>query len=180
MEPKILQNQNEYRTALEQVEALMDAAPGSPEEQALELWTLLIEDYESKHHPVPPPDPIEAIRFRMDQLGLKPGDLTAYIPSKSKVSEVLNRKRPLTLAMIRRLRARLGSPADVLIGRARMKLRRPRSVPEGRSSRERVALLTPLAGRRGAARACRGDRAASSRTRCRRSRPWPRVFGSLS
>jgi len=115
MEPKILQSQNDYRTALEQVEALMDAVPGSPEEQALELWTLLIEDYESKHHPVPPPDPIEAIRFRMDQLGLKPGDLTAYIPSKSKVSEVLNRKRPLSLSMIRALQSGLGISADILV-----------------------------------------------------------------
>ena len=115
MEPKILQSQTDYRTALEQVEALMDAAPGSPEEQSLELWTLLIEDYESKHLPVPPPDPIEAIRFRMDQLGLKPGDLTAYIPSKSKVSEVLSGKRPLSLSMIRALQSGLGISADILV-----------------------------------------------------------------
>jgi HTH-type transcriptional regulator/antitoxin HigA len=115
MEPRILQDQDDYRTALEQVEALMDAAPGSPDEQTLELWTLLIEDYESRHHPVLPPDPIEAIRFRMDQLGLKPGDLTAYIPGKSKVSEVLNRKRPLSLSMIRALQAGLGISAEILV-----------------------------------------------------------------
>lgn len=93
----------------------MDAAPGSDGERALELWTLLIEDYESRHHPVPPPDPIEAIRFRMDQLGLKASDLTAYIQSKSKVSEVLNRKRPLSLSMIRALQAGLGISADILV-----------------------------------------------------------------
>lgn len=115
MEARILQDRDDYRTALEQVEALMDAAPGSSDEQALELWTLLIEDYESRHHPVLPPDPIEAIRFRMDQLGLKPGDLTAYIPGKSKVSEVLNRKRPLSLSMIRALQAGLGISAEILV-----------------------------------------------------------------
>ena len=115
MKPKILQTQTDYSTALKQVEALMDAAPGSPEEQALGLWTLLIEDYEGRHHPVPPPDPIEAIRFRMDQLGLKASDLTTYIPSKSKVSEILNRKRPLSLAMIRALQAGLGISGDILV-----------------------------------------------------------------
>ncbi len=115
MKPRILQSPNDYRAALAQVEGLMDAAPGSQEEQALELWTLLIEDYESKHHPVPPPDPVEAIRFRMDQLGLKSSDLTRYIPSKSKVSEVLNHKRPLSLGMIRALHSGLGIPADILV-----------------------------------------------------------------
>lgn len=115
MTPKILRTETEYRAALQEVESLMDAAPGSEEEQALELWTLLVENYESKHLPVPPPDPIEAIRFRMDQLGLKAGDLTAYIQSKSKVSEVLNRKRPLSLGMIRALQAGLGISADILV-----------------------------------------------------------------
>lgn len=81
----------------------------------MELWTLLIENYESRHHPVPPPDPIETIRFRMDQLGLKATDLTAYIPSKSKVSEILNRKRPLSLSMIRALHTGLGIPAETLV-----------------------------------------------------------------
>lgn len=115
MKPKILQTPADHRAALDQVEALMDAAPDSPEEQTLELWTLLIEDYETKHHPVPPPDPIEAIRFRMDQLGLKASDLTAYIHSKSKISEILNRKRPLSLSMIRALQTGLGISADILV-----------------------------------------------------------------
>ncbi len=70
MKPKILQTKADHAAALSRVGNLMDAAPGSPEEAELELWTLLIENYESKHQPVPPPDPIEAIRFRMDQLGL--------------------------------------------------------------------------------------------------------------
>jgi len=93
----------------------MDAPVGSPEEAELELWALLIENYESKHAPIPPPDPIEAIRFRMDQLGLSASDLSAYIPSKSKISEVLNRKRPLSLSMIRALQSGLGISADILV-----------------------------------------------------------------
>lgn len=115
MKPKILQTKADHAAALRHVEVLMDATPGSSEEAELELWTLLIENYESKHHPVPSPDPIEAIRFRMDQLGLKATDLTAYIPSKSKVSEVLNRKRPLSLNMIRALHTGLGIPAETLV-----------------------------------------------------------------
>ena len=90
----------------------MDAVPRSPVEEELELWALLIENYEEAQHPIPPPDPVEAILFRMDQLGLKPRDLTPYIKSKSKISEVLNRKRPLSLSMIRSLHQGLGIPAD--------------------------------------------------------------------
>ncbi|MBI1319255.1 MAG: transcriptional regulator [Candidatus Hydrogenedens sp.] len=115
MEPKILKNETEYEAALEQAAALMSARAGTPEADALDLWSFLIEDYESRHHPVGLPEPIEAIRFRMDQQGLRPRDLEAYLGSKSKVSEVLNRKRPLSLAMIRRLHAGLGIPAEVLL-----------------------------------------------------------------
>ena len=115
MQPKILQTKADHSAALNRVEALMDATPGSSEEAELELWTLLIENYESKHHPVPLPDPIEAIKFRMEQLGLKATDLTEYIPSKSKVSEILNRKRPLSLNMIRALHTGLGISAETLV-----------------------------------------------------------------
>ncbi|CAA6680082.1 MULTISPECIES: type II toxin-antitoxin system HigA family antitoxin [unclassified Lentimonas] len=115
MQPKILQTKADHSAALNRVEALMDATPGSSEEAELELWTLLIENYESKHQPVPPPDPIEAIKFRMEQLGLKATDLTKYIPSKSKVSEVLNHKRPLSLNMIRALHTGLGISAETLV-----------------------------------------------------------------
>jgi HTH-type transcriptional regulator/antitoxin HigA len=119
MKPRILQSKTDHATALKRVEPLMNAQAGSPEAAELELWTLLIEDYESKHCPIPPPDPIEAIRFRMEQLGLKACDLTAYIPSKSKVSEVLNRKRPLSLSMIRALHTGLGIPAEILVQETR-------------------------------------------------------------
>lgn len=115
MYPRILHTEAEYDEALAYVETLMDAEPGTPAERELELWTLLIENYEEAHHPVPPPDPVEAICFRMDQMGLKPADLTPYIKSKSKISEVLNRKRPLSLPMIRALHQGLGIPAEILV-----------------------------------------------------------------
>jgi HTH-type transcriptional regulator / antitoxin HigA len=82
----------------------------------LELLAALIEIYDEKHAPIPPPDPIEAIRFRMEQEDLRPQDLVPLLGSRSRVSEVLNGKRPLTLTMIRRLHQSLGIPAEVLLG----------------------------------------------------------------
>jgi HTH-type transcriptional regulator / antitoxin HigA len=115
MKPKILKSETEYQAALARVDALMDTAPGSPEEEELELWSMLIERYEEEKYPIDMPDPVEAIRFRMDQEGLKQKDLEPYFSGKNRISEVLNRKRPLTLAMIRSLHRGLGIPAEVLI-----------------------------------------------------------------
>ena len=115
MKPKIIKTEEAYEEALGFVESLMDAKPGSRQEEELELWALLVEQYEKEQHPIEAPDPIEAIRFRMDQLGLDRKDMEPFIGSKSKVSEVLNRKRPLSLPMIRSLHHRLGIPADVLV-----------------------------------------------------------------
>ena len=115
MKPKIIRNEEMYDEALAFVSSLMDAKPGSKQEEELELWSLLIEQYEKEHHPIEDPDPIEAIRFRMDQLGLHRKDLEPFIGQKSKVSEVLNRKRPLSLPMIRSLHSFLGIPAAVLV-----------------------------------------------------------------
>ena len=115
MKLKIIRNEEMYDEALAFVSSLMDAKPGSKQEEELELWSLLIEQYEKEHHPIEDPDPIEAIRFRMDQLGLQRKDLEPFIGQKSKVSEVLNRKRPLSLPMIRSLHSFLGIPAAVLV-----------------------------------------------------------------
>lgn len=115
MKLKIIRNEEMYDEALAFVSSLMDAKPGSKQEEELELWSLLIEQYEKEHHPIEDPDPIEAIRFRMDQLGLHRKDLEPFIGQKSKVSEVLNRKRPLSLPMIRSLHRFLGIPAAVLV-----------------------------------------------------------------
>jgi HTH-type transcriptional regulator/antitoxin HigA len=115
MKPKILKTEAEYSTALAKVESLMDANPGSKQEEELELWSLLVERYEQEHHPIDFPDPIEAIRFRMEQGGLRQKDLAKYFPGKNRVSEVLNHKRPLSLGMIRSLHHGLGIPAHVLL-----------------------------------------------------------------
>ena len=99
MTTKLIKTQREYRTALRRVEQLMDARPGTADGDELELLAALIEIYEEKHAPVPPPDPIEAIRFRMEQEHLRPLDLVPLLGSRSRVSEVLNGKRPLTLTI---------------------------------------------------------------------------------
>lgn len=115
MKAKILKTEEEYEAALELVSQLMDASPDTAEEEELDLWSMLVEQYEARHYPIDPPDPIEAIKFRMDQLGLQQKDLTRFIPAKSKVSEVLSRKRRLSLPMIRALHKHLGIPAEVLV-----------------------------------------------------------------
>ena len=93
----------------------MDAATGSPAEEELELLAVLVEKYEEEHYPIEYPDPVEAIKFRMEQEGLEPKDMIKYLGSQSKVSEVLNYKRSLSLAMIRELNQGLDIPAEVLL-----------------------------------------------------------------
>jgi HTH-type transcriptional regulator/antitoxin HigA len=115
MKVKVIRTEEEYKEALGHLESLMDAAPGSPEEDTLEVLSLLIERYEEEHFPVNLPDPIQAIKFRMEQQSLTQKDMQKYIGSQSKVSEVLNYKRPLSLNMIRSLNEGLGIPAEVLL-----------------------------------------------------------------
>jgi len=115
MNPKLVKTEADYEAALARVSQLMSARPGTSEGDELELWAHLVEEYEEEHYPIDLPDPIAAIRFRMDQQDLKAADLIPYIGSKSKVSEVLNRKRPLSLAMIRKLHSGLGIPAEILL-----------------------------------------------------------------
>jgi HTH-type transcriptional regulator/antitoxin HigA len=126
MKPKILKSEEEYEAALERVGELMSAEPGTPEEDDLELWSMLVEDYEKRHYPIAPPDPVEAIKFRMDQLGLQQKDLTRYIPAKSNISEVLGGKRKLSLSMIRALHDHLGIPAEVLVREVKLSTTKPR------------------------------------------------------
>lgn len=114
---KVIKNKTEYEETLLALENLLDRNPalGTPENEELELLTLLVEDYEFKQYQFVKPDPIEAIKFRMEQQNLTPRSLIPYIGSRSKVSEVLSKKRPLTLSMIRALHSGLGIPASVLI-----------------------------------------------------------------
>ena len=100
---RLIKNEKDYDAALSRIEQLMDAKSGTAEMDELELLTALVEMYEERHFPISPPDPVDAIKFRMEQLGLAQKDMVPYIGTKGKVSEVLNGKRPLTLAMMRSL-----------------------------------------------------------------------------
>lgn len=119
MELKVIKTEAEYKDALGTLQELlnMDPNPGTKEAEHLEVLSLLLRDYESRQFSFPPPDPVEAIKFRMEQQGLSQRDLLPYIGSRSKVSEVLSRKRPLTLSMIRALHEGLEIPADALLPR---------------------------------------------------------------
>lgn len=117
MELKPIHTEADYEAALEQVAPYFDnePEPGTADADRFEVLVMLIEAYEAKHHRIAPPDPVEAIKFRMEQAGLTPKDLEPMIGRTNRVYEVLTRKRPLTLTMIRRLHAGLGIPAESLI-----------------------------------------------------------------
>ncbi len=115
MDIRPIKTEADYQAVLEEIERLFEAAPDTPEGDRLEILTTLVEAYEEKHYPVPLPDPIEAIEYFMESRGLSRRDLEPYIGSRGRVAEILNRKRPLTIEMIRRLHAGLGIPAEVLI-----------------------------------------------------------------
>jgi HTH-type transcriptional regulator/antitoxin HigA len=111
-----VRTEKDHARALQEMERLWGARRGSPEAEMREILVTLVDAYEARHHAIPHPDPIEAIRFRMDQEGLTRADLVRILGSRARVSEVLNRRRPLTLSMIRRLRREFGISADVLVG----------------------------------------------------------------
>ncbi len=115
MNLKILKTEVEHNIALKRLDEIFDAEPNTPEGDEFELLALLIDNYETKHHPIEPPHPIEAIKFRMDQMGLKQKDLVVCFGDKSKVSDVLNLKRKLNLNYIRNLHQKLHIPLEALI-----------------------------------------------------------------
>lgn len=114
-EMKIIKTESEYKKALTKLEKLFNAKPNTPKGDELELLSLLIEKYEQEKYPIDMPDPIEAIKFRMEQMGYTQNDLAKIIGLKSRASEILNRKRPLTLEMIRNLHEKMNIPTQVLI-----------------------------------------------------------------
>ncbi|MGH9908403.1 MAG: helix-turn-helix domain-containing protein [Pyrinomonadaceae bacterium] len=115
MEIKPIKTKADYRAGLKEIESLMMAKAHTPEGERLDVLVTLVEAYEKKHFPLDLPDPVEAIKFRMDQMGLTPKDLEPMIGRLNRVYEVLNQKRPLTLKMIWRLHKELGIPAESLI-----------------------------------------------------------------
>ncbi|WP_298392437.1 helix-turn-helix domain-containing protein [Flavobacterium sp.] len=115
MNINLIKTENDYDQALKRLEIIFDAKKGTQEGDELELLGILIDQYENEHFPIDLPDPIEAIKFRMEQMGYTQNDLAKIIGFKSRASEILNRKRKLSLEMIRQLHKSLNIPTDVLI-----------------------------------------------------------------
>ena len=115
MKLKPIRTEEDYDKAIARLEKIFDSEPGTKDGDELEILAMLIEDYEDKHYPIGPPDPIEAIKFRMDQMGLRQKDLGEILGHKSRASEILNRKRKLTLSMIRTLNEKLNISTAVLV-----------------------------------------------------------------
>ncbi|MCF6359501.1 MAG: transcriptional regulator [Cyclobacteriaceae bacterium] len=115
MEIKPIKTEEDYNLAIRRIEKLWGSKKDTPKGDELDLLATLVEVYEMKHHPIPPPDPIDAIKFRMEQMGMNNADLVQYLGSQSRVSEVLNRKRNLTLKMVKSLYKELRIPAEVLL-----------------------------------------------------------------
>lgn len=115
MNIKPIRNEKDYQNALKRLEVVFDAKKGSKDGDELEVISILIDKYEKDNFPMEMPDPIEAIKFRMEQMGMKQKDLAEVMGFKSRVSEILNRKRKLTLEMIRKLHDTLSIPTEVLV-----------------------------------------------------------------
>lgn len=115
MKVKPIRSESDYNEALKRLDKIFDAVPGTPASDELEVLALLVEDYEKKNYDIGPPDPIEAIKFRMEQMNLSQSDLAKILGHKSRASEILNRKRKLTLSMIRNLNIALGISTEVLV-----------------------------------------------------------------
>ena len=115
MEIRPIKNEKDYNSALRQIEQLFNAAPGTPEGDRLEVLATLVEVYEDKHYNIPLPDPVEAILYHLESRGLTRRDLEPFIGSRARVSEILNRRRSLSLERIRKLSSGLGIPVEVLI-----------------------------------------------------------------
>src|ERR1700733_11252984 len=121
-EVRPIRSKRDYDSALKEVERLWGAATGTRDGDRLDVLVTLIEAYEEAHYPIDPPDPIEAIKFRMEQQGLTRRDLEDIIGTRTRIAEVLSRKRGLSIAMIRRLNERLGISAEVLIRPSRKRM----------------------------------------------------------
>jgi len=115
MNLKPIKTEQDYEAALQEIERLWDAAPDTPESDLLEILVTLVEAYEKEHYDLPPPDPIAALEYFIESRGWTRKELEPYIGSRGRVSEILSRKRPLTLAMIRKLERATGIPASILV-----------------------------------------------------------------
>lgn len=115
MEIRPIKTEQDYNSAIKRIEELWGAKKDTPKGDELDLLVTLVEFYEMKHYPIAPPDPIDAIKFRMEQMGMTKDDMVKYLGSQSRVSEILNRKRKLTLKMVKSLYKGLKIPAEILL-----------------------------------------------------------------
>lgn len=115
MDIKPIKTETDYQNVLAEIERLFDAQPGTPDGDRLEVLVTLVEAYEAQHYAIPQPDPIEAIEFHMERLGLTRRELEPFIGTRARVSEILNRRRPLTMRMVRNLHDGMGISYDVLM-----------------------------------------------------------------
>lgn len=115
MDIRPIKTESDYTAAIQRIEVLWGAKKDTPEGDELDLLCTLVESYEMTHYPIAPPDPIDAILFRMEQMGMTKTDMAQYLGSQSRVSEVLGRKRPLTLKMVKSLYKGLKIPAEILL-----------------------------------------------------------------
>ncbi len=136
---KPVRTEADYERALKDIEGLMHAHPGTPEADELDVLATLVDAYEAEHHAIEAPDPISLIEFAMEQRGAERADLEPMIGSRGRVSEVLNRKRPLSISMIRNLQDGWHLPAEVLVRTYALRRTGLRKVAGSRSSRRRVA-----------------------------------------
>jgi len=115
IEIKAIKTEKDYKQTMKMIDSLWECVPGSKDEQTLEVLSILVEEYENKHYPIEEPDPIEYIKYQMQQMHLSKKDLGKYLGGANRVSEVLSRKRPLTLKMIKNLYQHLHIPAETLL-----------------------------------------------------------------
>ncbi len=135
MDIRPIKTEADYQATLKEVEKFLDAAPNTPEGDRLEVLATLVEAYEDQHYPIPLPDPVEAILYYMESRGLTRRDLEPFIGNRARVSEIINRKRPLSLRMIQQLHTGLGIPAEVLL--------QPSRIERGRARRPQRRTLQP-------------------------------------
>ncbi|MGO8846879.1 MAG: helix-turn-helix domain-containing protein [Methylocella sp.] len=115
MEIKPIKTEADYEATLDEIEKLRESGADTPESGRIDILVTLVESYETKHYPIDPPDPVDAIKFRMEQMGLTDKDLEKYMGGRGSVTKILTSKLPLNLDMIRKLHKNLGIPAEVLI-----------------------------------------------------------------
>lgn len=131
MKIRPIKTERDYQAVLEEIEKIFDAEPDTPRGDRLEVLTTLVEAYEDRCYPIPSPDPVDALCYHMESRGLSRKDIEKYIGGRARVSEILNRKRPLSLQMIKRLHGELGVPAESLLG----PYSKDKSQSRGRNSR---------------------------------------------